>query len=334
MDVVFNSPITYTGGKNRCADWISEFIPKHIKQLVSPFAGGLSLELNLAYHRGMQVQAYDVDGGLVNFWQWFLADPFAVYQTARDLLKENSREKLHEKKMQRLSYSRGLTRASWYYLYNRLSWNGRLSSWVADWYQDERGVFLYKGTTNGFSGKPSREILFKGFHKRPRGSTAHYMHPRCYPKLDITVSKADFKVSLQNANRDALIYADPPYKATEGLYNRGFDHRALYRLLLSFPYWLLSYGDNDWIRELYYDFAMQEREYLSGYRDAKTGKLKVQKDLLIMSDAVWTDSQKQTRAEPVQLTLQESHKPVTLDVDFKKARQREIGFRFQKQNER
>ena len=322
MDIVFNSPITYTGGKNRCAAWIADFIPGEVTELVSPFAGGLSLELNVAYHRGVSVQAYDVDGALVDYWTWFLADPYNVFQTARGLLMANSREQLREKKTARLRYSRGIKRAAWYYLYNRLSWMGRRSGWVADWYQDERGVFLYRGTTNGFSGEASREVLFKGFHKRPRGSTAHYLHPDVYQNLDIKVSKADFKVSLQNANRTALIYADPPYKATEGLYNRGFDHRALYRCLLSFPYFLLSYGEHEWIRDLYQGFHIEEQSYLSGYRNSETGKNKVQKDILIMSDAVWEAYTARKAREPIQLDLHQSHKPATLD--FENARQQTL----------
>lgn len=318
MDTIFNSPITYTGGKNRIAEWILEFIPMDVSEVVSPFAGGLSLELNCAYHRGVSIRAFDVDGALVDFWREFLKDPYKVWETARGLLSENSREQLREKKTRALAYSRGIKRAAWYYLFNRLSWNGRKSGWVADWYRDDAGVFLYRGTINGFSGEPSREVIFKGFYPRPRGSTAFYMHPRAYPTLDIRIEKSEFKSSLQNANRTSLIYADPPYRDTEGLYNRGFDHRALYRLLLSFPNWLLSYGDHEWIRELYRDFAMQERVYLSGYRDPRTGKNKVQKDLLIMSDAVWAEYEKKTRGEPVQLSFGKKTRGAT---DLENARQ-------------
>jgi DNA adenine methylase len=63
------SPLRYGGGKSLAVGLISEYLPKDIKKVVSPFIGGGSVEIALAKELGINVVAYDVFDLLVNFWQ-------------------------------------------------------------------------------------------------------------------------------------------------------------------------------------------------------------------------------------------------------------------------
>ena len=63
------SPLRYAGGKSLAVGLITEFLPKDIKKVVSPFIGGGSVEIAIAKELGIDVVAYDIFDLLVNYWQ-------------------------------------------------------------------------------------------------------------------------------------------------------------------------------------------------------------------------------------------------------------------------
>ena len=63
------SPLRYAGGKSLAVGLITEFLPKDVKRVVSPFIGGGSVEIAMAKELGLEVIGYDVFDLLVNYWQ-------------------------------------------------------------------------------------------------------------------------------------------------------------------------------------------------------------------------------------------------------------------------
>ena len=54
------SPLRYAGGKSLAVGLITEFLPKDVKKVVSPFIGGGSVEVALAKELGLEVVGYDI----------------------------------------------------------------------------------------------------------------------------------------------------------------------------------------------------------------------------------------------------------------------------------
>ena len=61
------SPLRYPGGKHRATKYLIEYIPKNLKEIVSPFFGGGSLELKMAQN-GIRVYGYDIFLPVVKYW--------------------------------------------------------------------------------------------------------------------------------------------------------------------------------------------------------------------------------------------------------------------------
>ena len=78
----------------------------------------------------------------------------------------------------------------------------------------------------------------------------------------IVIENLDFERLLKVYDRpDALFYLDPPYHGTEKYYSAQFsqaDHERLKGALESVKgKWLLSYNDDDYIRELYKGYHLE-----------------------------------------------------------------------------
>ena len=94
MDKVISSPLTYWGGKRWLFKTVHALIPDSETEIFSPFLGGGSIEINLAY-KGYTVHAYDNYKPLVNFWQHWLSDPESVRLAVYELLSLYSHAELN-----------------------------------------------------------------------------------------------------------------------------------------------------------------------------------------------------------------------------------------------
>ena len=275
---VFTSPLQYVGGKYWAVRHILEWIPAGTTELVSPFFGGGCLDLNLAHYFGMQIDGSDKDAHLVNFWQHFLVDASGLVGRCKQILETHTREDLKALKAGFDEIPDAADRAAYYYVLNRLSFNGKASdrSYVNHFWKE--GDTWWRRDRRRDSGWTAAS--FFGAYPSP-----FYLLYETYRSLSIELATADFETALR-AKPGVLAYCDPPYPNTETLYSEGdgFDHDGLYRVLVERELWILSYQDVPKIRELYRDFHMMELERTGSFR--KGGKCKKQKELLICSDAV------------------------------------------------
>ena len=79
---------------------------------------------------------------------------------------------------------------------------------------------------------------------------------------DVVIEHKDFEALIKQYDRpDALFYCDPPYHTTEKHYAEKFSEEGHYRLngvLTALKgRFILSYNDDDFVRELYKDFNIQ-----------------------------------------------------------------------------
>ena len=223
-------PLQYTGGKTKYVDVISKFFPKNLESMVSPFIGGGSIELTMAW-RGVKVQGYDLNEELTSFWARLLENPEPIMDKAIQIWGEipvvyRRYGKVHLNPIAREEFEWmkcHLDNPTLFYMVNRMSYGGQMVNWV------------YK--------LPSHEI-----------ERAEKLKTFSAPNL--TVGWGDFvDTILKHPNE--FIYADPPYYGLERTYGKGFSHVTLAEVLRNHKGgFVLSYNNCPEVQSLYSDFDM------------------------------------------------------------------------------
>jgi DNA adenine methylase len=238
------SPLRYPGGKTRGIEFITQFFPKNLDKLLSPFVGGGSIELSVAA-RGTLVYGYDIFSPLVEFWQCLLTQP---NELADEVEKHYplAKEKFYELQHAQTKFKTKLERAAVYYVLNRSSFSG---------------ATLSGGMSPG----------------HPRFTLTSIERLRNYFNPHIKISKADFKISLKN-HPFTFAYLDPPYLIKSSLYgkkgnaHKDFDHKGLADILKKREHWILSYNDCEEIRTLYEGFHILTPNWKYGMSNNKMSK--------------------------------------------------------------
>lgn len=228
-----NSPITRIGGKRLLRKRICEMFPQATEydRYVEVFGGGGWVLFYKDKHADLEVYN-DADGQLVNLMR-------CIKYHAPELQREldgfcNSRE-MFEAAISQLN-SKGLTdiqRAARYFLCIKISYG-------AD------------GRTYG--------CARKNLYNATEHLTAVQQRLLATP---VVIEHKDFENLIKVYDRPkALFYCDPPYHTTEKYYDIAFteaDHLRLRDTLAAIKgKVLLSYNDDEFIRELYKDFKIAE----------------------------------------------------------------------------
>ncbi len=244
------SPLRYPGGKTRGLDFITQFFPRNLDKLLSPFFGGGSIELSVAA-QGTVVYGYDVFSPLVEFWQCLLTQP---NELADEVEKHYPlpKEKFYTLQATQTKFKTKLERAAVYYVLNRSSFSGAT-----------------------LSGGMSPE--------HPRFTLTSIERLRNYFNPNIKIQKTDFKTSLEK-HPFTFAYLDPPYLIKNSLYgkkgnaHKDFDHEQLANILKKREHWMLSYNDCKEIRSLYQGFHILTPNWKYGMSNNK-----ISKEVLIFS---------------------------------------------------
>lgn len=259
------SLLRYPGGKTRGVEFITSFFPKEIKELVSPFIGGGSIELTMAA-KGVNVYGYDVFSPLVEFWQCVVTQPNKLADEVAKYFPL-PKETFYELQKTQTQFETKLQRAAVYYVLNRSSFSG--------------------STLSG--GMSPRHLRF---------TETAIQRLRDFYNPNFHVELADFKVSLAK-HPDTFTYLDPPYLIKSSLYgkkgdaHKGFDHQGLAECLYNRKQWILSYNDCEEIRDLYKDFQSITPNWKYGMSSNKTSS-----EILIFSN----DFDKEFLKEKTQVT--------------------------------
>ncbi|WP_120951161.1 DNA adenine methylase [Helicobacter sp. L8] len=261
------SPLRYGGGKSLAVGFILEYIPTHLKRVISPFMGGGSVEIACALELGLEVLAFDIFDILVNFWQVLLKDKERLYEAllalkpTQEIYNTIKAElKAHYKKECVLD---PLTLARDYYFNFNLSYGPGFLGWMSKIYTDEK---RYHSTL----------AKLKNFD-------APTLSVRCAPFQEVLL-----------AYPNDFAYLDPPYflegdsKMFKGIYpmrnfpihHNGFAHEQLAQILKARPGpFILSYNDCAFVREAYRDFHIIELawQYTMGQGETRMGKNRLER---------------------------------------------------------
>ncbi|MCC7524447.1 MAG: DNA adenine methylase [Chitinophagaceae bacterium] len=238
------SLLRYPGGKTRGVEFITQFFPKNLDTLLSPFLGGGSIELAVAAG-GTRVLGYDVFSPLIEFWQTVVKTPEELANTVENYLPL-SKDTFYELQKTQTRFKTKLERAAVFYVLNRSSFSGST---------------LSGGMSPG----------------HPRFTPSAIERLRKFYNPNLIVARKDFKRSLAD-HPHTFTYLDPPYLITSSLYgrkgdtHRGFDHDGLAEILKQREHWILSYNDCEPIREMYEGFHILTPNWKYGMSNDKSSK--------------------------------------------------------------
>jgi DNA adenine methylase len=242
---IVKSPLRYPGGKYRAIKLITRLIPAGVTELVSPFFGGGSIELNCAAN-GIRVYGYDSFKPLVAFWKLLQTDPQRLAEQVQNHYP--------------------LTREAFY----------RLQKLHREEETEEQAVLFYvlnrasfSGTT--MSGGCSQDSV------QGRFTQASIDRLLSFSTQNFSVDCLDFHATLAR-HPQAFLYLDPPYMIKSTLYgnrgstHRGFDHQGLAAKLKQRSGWILSYNNCEQVREFYKDFEITYPDWKYGMSNDKTSQ--------------------------------------------------------------
>ena len=232
-----SSPLMYPGGKTRFWPIFKQHLPDNTTEMISPFIGGGSIELNCAA-RGIKVTAFDLFEPLVNFWQYFIEDSTKLIDFMLTIFPLSYEQKKYYHEIELKPNQKD-------YIGKIYSDFERAALFLCMNKQSFRGFTLSQSQTKGYSKGSANPTLFKKF--------------RNWKNPNITVNQSDYK-SVLDQYEGKFMYLDPPYVDKEHYYglqkNRNeFDHYFFQNRISNLKNkWILSYAKHDLILDLYKDF--------------------------------------------------------------------------------
>lgn len=232
--------IPWIGGKSQLAKKITAEFPEKIGRYIEVFGGGASVLFSSEKHAKIEVYN-DANGDLVNLFRCI---------------------KYHRE---------GLQREIRYYLNSREMFGDIRKRLDCPGFTDiQRAAMFYVLVKTSF-----------GADARSYGCFSREIKTDCFADVEKRISSVeiehkDFEALIKQYDRpDALFYCDPPYHTTEDNYSERFseaDHYRLNGVLTALKgRFILSYNDDDFVRELYKDFNIQA---VSRQNNLSTGQFK------------------------------------------------------------
>jgi DNA adenine methylase len=110
---------------------------------------------------------------------------------------------------------------------------------------------------------------------------------------NFNISNIDYEELLSNCDENDFVFLDPPYDIKDVLYGKngeihaGFDHNRFCKVVKSLPCkWLITYNDNEVLREYYKDYNILDEEYnyCMSFKTTEEGKKQRKKNELIITN--------------------------------------------------
>ena len=218
--------IPWVGGKSCLAKKIISMFPDNFDRYIEVFGGGGSVLFAKDKHAPLEVYN-DINGQLVNLFRCArfhcgeLQREISGYINAREIF-EDIRAQINVRGMT------DIQRAAMFYVQIKLSYGAQCRAYGCD----NKNI--------------SPEYLTE-------------IEERLKSGAGVVIENKDFEKLIKVYDRpNALFYCDPPYNTKEKIYNNPFtqnDHERLKNSLCNIKgRFILSYNDDEYIRELYKDY--------------------------------------------------------------------------------
>lgn len=257
--------LQYAGGKYYMRDWIINNIPKHVR-FIEVFGGGASLS---CFKKPSKIEVYnDINDHLVNFFRFVRNKPQELFKEL--FFMPHSRTEYYHlrEKIKNDDFKTELEKAVAFFYVNRNSFSGI----------QKNAIFSIPGRTDRSKLKPFQKKIkdLFVFSKRMK---------------DWIIENRDFEIIIDKYDTEnTFFYCDPPYYKVDVGYYKDFtaeDHVRLAKRLNSSEFkgkFMLSYNNNEKIRELYSQHFIKEkkyRTYLNYVKQVKNRQFRI--ELLIMN---------------------------------------------------
>ena len=248
------SPIAWIGGKQLDSEFILQFIPEHVKVFCEPFAGGLSISLELLAKERIckKLIINDLDTNLINFWKSVKDNTFL---TNYPII---TKFEVLEKEWEKIKTAEELE--PWqFFLKSRLCWGSHVNK---------------QNTTL------SALCFLKNYHLNNIAKIAKATNLFNSVKTEIYNRRYD----LLKKEDDVFYYFDPPYYGvSKDLYKHtDFDYLEFNNYLRNLKgKWLLSMNDTSETREIFQEWNLLEWEKDYSIRGISERRKEKGKELLI-----------------------------------------------------
>lgn len=249
-----NYLINWIGGKRLLRKTIAEIIPQDIGSYIEVFGGGAWVLFYKEKWANLEVYN-DLDNNLYNLFTVVKYHAEAFEQEFQFMI--NSRKGFND--MLEFKPLTDIQKAAKFFFLLQRSYGAKMKQ------------FAYGRNGNSGSAKSHHNIIERIFAASKR--------------LDkVYIENADFQEIIRRYDcESAFFYLDPPYvKGKDNLYEvvkiKDFEHERLFNCIKNIKgRWLLSYDDNDYIRDLYKNYNIIE----VSRQNSLSHKAGIYKELLI-----------------------------------------------------
>lgn len=274
------SVIRYPGGKSRKSirNLIISYIPQDVLHYREPFCGGAGVAFGLEKSRFQSIWINDINEHLISVFLALRDRPDQFIAKCREIPIEQEGEeqestkgtgKKYNARLKRVfdsfKYNEEMDQALRYFFINRTVWAGRVT------YDKAMSSRMYYSNPSGWN-----------------ITTTDRMERTANAIKGFNITSVDYS-ELFNDQHDTLLYCDAPYlvdtnfNSGSKLYQYGFtkeDHIRFAELCSkSNNRIIISYDDNEFIRDLFSGFFIYEHEWT--YSGTTNSKKKTGKELII-----------------------------------------------------
>lgn len=206
--------VKWTGSKRTQADAIIQHFPRKIDTYYEPFVGGGSVMFSLLHHPEVEVKhiiCRDINEDLINLWVAIMVEPERLLST-------------YERRWLELNVDEDIARKKEYYHHVRDRFNELRDP--ADF------IFLNRTAINGLIRYNGAGDFNSAFHFNRKGMNPDTLREIVeYWSSQLNEHKVIFEQGSYEeieTERDSVVYCDPPYSGTKGMYYGKLDYDAFW----------------------------------------------------------------------------------------------------------
>ncbi len=261
---MIKSPLRYPGGKSRATQLISSLVPD-FNEYREPFVGGGSIFIYLKQLFSDKIfWINDLYVELYNFWIMAQNDVEGmVYQIYQWRTQYSVGKLLYQFLLENMEHFNSLEKSAAFFIFNRI---------------------IFSGTT--LSGGYSEQAFISRF------TETSVQRLKNFGKViaDTKITHSDYQKLVEQDGNNVFLFLDPPYfSATKsalygknGDLHKSFDHERFAQVMKKCRhYWLITYDDSPYIRDLFSYATIISWDLTYGMRNVTTRSNQTGKELFI-----------------------------------------------------